>query len=142
MRKSKVVVAGCGRFGAMLADTLAMHGRSVTVIDKDPHSLDRLDNQFPGFTLIADASRLSVLDSVGLRDADTLVAATDKDSVNIVIAQIAKRIFGVRNVYARLADDEMEALLRPYDITAICPHQLCLGQFALQSDLQAEEVPS
>lgn len=134
--KKRVIIAGCGRFGAMLASTLHAHGHSVTVIDVNPRAFDRLDTTFSGFTLVADATRVPILKSSGIPIADIFVACTQVDSNNVLMAEVAKRIFDVENVYVRLDDDDLTDLVRPYEITALCPHQLCISEFELRSGLE------
>jgi trk system potassium uptake protein TrkA len=46
----KVVIAGCGRVGALLATRLSAAGHDVAVIDKDPHAFERLGKMFRGKT--------------------------------------------------------------------------------------------
>jgi trk system potassium uptake protein TrkA len=134
--KKRIIIAGCGRFGAMLANALHTRGHSVTVIDINPRAFDRLDTAFSGFTLIADATRVPILKSSGIPIADIFVACTQIDSNNVLMGEVAKRVFDVENVYVRLDDDDLTDLVRPYGITALCPHQLCLNEFELRSGIE------
>ena len=97
---------------------------------------DRLDTAFSGFTLIADATRVPILKSSGIPIADIFVACTQIDSNNVLMGEVAKRVFDVENVYVRLDDDDLTDLVRPYGITALCPHQLCLNEFELRSGIE------
>jgi trk system potassium uptake protein TrkA len=44
----KILIIGCGRVGAGLADTLTSRGHSVTVVDKEPLAFEKLGERFEG----------------------------------------------------------------------------------------------
>ncbi|MBC7960129.1 MAG: NAD-binding protein, partial [Vallitaleaceae bacterium] len=45
-----------------------------------------------------------ILESAGIREADALLSLTNGDNTNIMVAQIAQNIFGVKKVIARIVD--------------------------------------
>ena len=55
-RNQKVLVAGCGRFGACLAAALSEAGYDILVIDKQKSAVRRLSDSFQGFEIEGDAS--------------------------------------------------------------------------------------
>ncbi|MGA7733695.1 MAG: NAD-binding protein, partial [Chloroflexia bacterium] len=48
----KIVILGCGRVGARLAQLMEAEGHSVSIIDADPDALDRLPETFSGRTTL------------------------------------------------------------------------------------------
>ncbi len=116
-----VVIVGCGRFGSFLANTYSKAGSSVVVIDPDPKSFSSLSSDFSGFTLEGSASEFDILNQAKTKKADLFVAATEKDSMNLYIAQIAKIHFGVRDVIARISDPELTNMYEDTGIDVICP---------------------
>lgn len=44
----KIVILGCGRVGAALANMFDSEGHEVSVIDRDPYSFERLKPDFKG----------------------------------------------------------------------------------------------
>jgi trk system potassium uptake protein TrkA len=100
----KVLIVGCGRVGATLAGILDSEGHQVTVIDVDRGSFAHLPATFKGATDLANGADLDVLRRNGIDKADALLALTQGDNRNLMAAQIAKEIFGVKRVFAKVND--------------------------------------
>jgi trk system potassium uptake protein TrkA len=124
-----VVIAGCGKLGSYLANLLSLEGQDVIVIDKDSDSFSGLDSGFSGFALTGDATEIDILEQARLRQSDLLVACTENDNVNMMVAQIARDIFKVKKVMARVFDPERASIYRDLNIETICPTQLSAMQF-------------
>jgi trk system potassium uptake protein TrkA len=101
-----VVIAGCGRAGTALAVRLDAEGDSVCVVDRDAAARNRLHGGFSGEFVAGSGMRRAVLEAAGIERADALVALTHSDSLNIVIARIAREVFRVPLVTGRLNDVE------------------------------------
>ena len=130
-RHAYTVVVGCGRLGAGLADTLYDEGEDVVVVDKDKDSFRKLSSSFGGLSVEGNGMDLDILDSVELKRADTLIAVTDNDNVNIMISQLAKEVFNVRKVIARLSDPQRSCIYQDFGIETICPSVLSERQVDL-----------
>jgi trk system potassium uptake protein TrkA len=111
-----VVVVGCGRLGSILADTLSGQGASVVVVDQSEAAMARLSGAFSGFRILGDASEVSVLREAGVDRADFVIAATDRDNLNLFVALAAKELFGTSRVAARLFDPTREPVFDELDI--------------------------
>ncbi len=96
------VIIGGGKVGFHLSLILQAQGHEVTVIEKDTAKLERLERELGEAAVHGDGSRPSVLESAGCRRADVVVAVTGDDAVNLLISQIAAKIFGVQRTMARL----------------------------------------
>ncbi|MCX5702731.1 MAG: TrkA family potassium uptake protein [Candidatus Omnitrophica bacterium] len=101
-----VIILGCGRVGSELAKLLSSEGHNVVVIDKSKDSFERLGGAFNGVTLEGNGFDLSLLKQAGIEKADTFCAVTNGDNTNLVSAQVAKRIFKVPKVIARVYDPQ------------------------------------
>ncbi len=101
-----VIIAGCGRVGSELAKLLSNEGHNVVVIDKSQGSFDRLGGTFNGLTLVGNGFDLSLLKQAGIEKADAFCAVTNGDNTNLVSAQVAKKIFKVPKVIARVYDPQ------------------------------------
>jgi len=99
-----VIIVGCGRVGAELAQLLSGEGHDVVVIDKNPNSFDRLGGTFNGLTLTGNGFDLSLLKQAGIEKADAFCAVTNGDNTNLIAAQVAKKIFKTPKVIARVYD--------------------------------------
>lgn len=124
-----VVIVGCGRLGSLLASRLSSLGSSVVVIDRDETAFDALSAEFSGFQVTGDAAELAVLRQARIDRAGSVLAITSFDNVNLMVAQVAQKVFGVPQVLARVNDPSREAVYREFGIETICPTALSAGAF-------------
>ncbi|ADL05481.1 potassium channel family protein [Lacrimispora saccharolytica] len=115
------IIVGCGRLGANLANTLSDEGGNVLIIDKNKNAFRKLSPSFGGLTVTGDGTDFDVLQEAQIEKADVLVVVTNNDNVNVMIAQIAREIFKVSRVIARLYDPERECVYNEFGIDTICP---------------------
>ncbi len=115
-----IVVVGCGRLGAYLANRLSEAGSSVVVIDVSPDAFRNLSVGFSGFHIEGDGTELGVLAQAKAEQADLLLATTRRDNVNLMVAQLAKSVLGVPRVIARVFDPQREESYRGLGVDTIC----------------------
>lgn len=101
-----VIIVGCGRVGAELAKLLSGEGHDVVVVDKSQESFARLGDTFNGLTMVGNGFDLALLKQVGVEKADAFCAVTNGDNTNLISAQVAKKIFRVPKVFARVYDPQ------------------------------------
>ncbi len=116
-----IILVGCGRVGAQLATMLSQEGHAVVVVDSDPNSFNRLSENFSGSTIRGNGIDEDVLRGVGIERADAVVTATNGDNTNIMVAQIAQRIYGVERVVARCYDPVRSNAYEMLGLKTICP---------------------
>ncbi|MCL1904388.1 MAG: TrkA family potassium uptake protein [Oscillospiraceae bacterium] len=126
--KSYIIVVGCGRLGANLATALSDVGENVVLIDKSAESFRKLSPSFGGITLVGDASEMTVLNNAGIAKATAVISLTNNDNTNIMVAQLAKKMFNINQVIARLYDPERECVYREFGIETICPAVLSMKE--------------
>lgn len=124
-----IIVAGCGRLGATLASELSGKGNSVVVIDRDPTRFAALTAEFSGFHLAGDAIEQEVLRSAKIEQADCFLATTNHDNINLMLAQVAKVIYGVPLVMARIYDPLRRPVYERLGIDTISPTELSAQEF-------------
>lgn len=100
----KVIVVGCGKFGVRVAGYLSRQNHDVTVIDSDREAFHAFNEEFTGRTLCGVGYDRDVLEQAGVATADVLISCASSDSLNAVIASVAKNIFHVPTVIARMYD--------------------------------------
>ena len=117
----KIVVMGCGRVGAALAAELSSEGNEVLVLDIDASAFRFLPDDFRGSTHVGNGIDVDVLKKIGVRDADAFVSTTRGDNRNVMAAQIAKHVFGVKIVATRVFDPLREEMYRNMGLRTINP---------------------
>lgn len=124
-----IVVVGCGRLGSQLANQLSREGHAVVVIDPNEATFSDLSPDFSGFRVPGDASQMAVLKAAKLQRADILIATTHEDNVNLMVAQVARKIFKVPRVMARVFDPKRETVYSRLGIRTICPTSVAAEMF-------------
>jgi trk/ktr system potassium uptake protein len=112
-----VLIVGCGRVGATLAGTLDASKHDVTIVDRDRASFAHLPAGFSGTTFLGNGVDLDVLRQVGVEKVDAFLSLTDGDNRNLMAAQIAKEIFGVKRVFAKVNDPIRAEIYRAKGLT-------------------------
>jgi trk system potassium uptake protein TrkA len=105
-----VIVVGCGRVGSELAMLLSHRGHDVTVIDHVGSSFSHLDPAWRGRTIEAEAMAEGVLEKAGIAQAQGLASVTNSDSVNAVVAHVARTVYKVPSVVSRNYDPRWRPL--------------------------------
>jgi trk system potassium uptake protein TrkA len=95
---------GCGRVGATLTRSLEERGHSTAVIDVNPEAFRRLGPDFRGITVTGMGFDRGVLEEANIQDADAFAAVSSGDNSNIISARVARELYGVKNVVARIYD--------------------------------------
>jgi trk system potassium uptake protein TrkA len=97
-----VLIVGCGREGSELARSISQQGHAVTIVDADANNFDRLGPDFRGRTVHGFSFDRGTLERAGIATADAFAATTQSDNENIVAAKIARDVFKVARVAARV----------------------------------------
>lgn len=119
-----IIIIGCGRVGSDLASVLDKRGNDVSVIDRDERNFDRLPGDFSGFTTAGVPIDQEVLKKAGIESCDAVCAITQDDNLNIMAAQLAKDIFHVQRVFARISDPDKVDVFKGFGIQTVCPTDL------------------
>lgn len=122
------IIIGCGRLGANLANTLSDNGEDVLIIDKNKEAFRKLSPAYGGLSLSGDATDLDILQEAQINNATTVIAVTNNDNANILVAQVAREIFHIERVIARLYDPEREYVYHEFGIDTICPAVLSVKE--------------
>lgn len=115
-----VVIVGCGRVGALLADSLAGAGHSVTILDTNTAAFDKLPSSFAGNAIRGDGTDEDVLRRAGTEGADLFLAMTEGDNRNVMAAQLALEALGVDRVIAKINDPVRADAYATLGIATLC----------------------
>jgi trk system potassium uptake protein TrkA len=119
-----IVIAGCGRLGAQLASIAAKDKHDVAVVSRTVDDFKRLTDNFNGITLEGIEFDIDTLKSAGIEQAGAFAAVTSDDNTNIMAAQVARNVFKVPIVVARVFDPLKEKTFNALGIDSICPTTL------------------
>lgn len=114
-----VVIMGCGRVGSSLAETLDHLGHTVAVIDQDAASFRRLSKDYRGRTVQGVGFDREVLLEAGIEQAAAFAAVSSGDNSNILAARVAREMFGIENVAARIYDQRRAAVYQRLGIPTV-----------------------
>ena len=101
----KIIIVGAGKVGFFLAEQLSREQHDVTVIDSSEESLRRVADALDVMSFKGNGVTADVLRQAGAEQADILVAATDRDEVNMVCCLSARKM-GCRYTIARIRNPE------------------------------------
>ena len=119
-----VLVVGCGKLGSQLSSVLSKMGHDVAVIDNFPEHFDGLSDDFSGYTVSGVPIDQDVLRRAGIEGCDALVAVTNDDNMNVMVCQLAREIFKVPRVLARIYDPPRGSVFSHFGLHTICPNNL------------------
>ncbi len=112
----KIAVLGGGQVGSSLAKILTDDGNDITLVDINSSVLEDLQEDNDIKTIHGNASSPSVLEQAELNDCDILIAITGSDEVNLVSCHLAKKMFNVPTVIARLRNSEFQVSTSGFDL--------------------------
>ncbi|BCN29599.1 potassium channel family protein [Anaeromicropila herbilytica] len=115
----KVIVVGLGRMGIGLSLNLMKKGHQITVIDSNPSAFEKLGKNFNGTKIVGIGFDREVLTEARIDQVDAVVSCTSSDEANAVIARIARNIYRVPRVVARLYDSRKADIYRRIGIQTI-----------------------
>lgn len=114
-----IMIIGCGRVGSQLAVLLSQEGHNVTILDKDPAAFKKLGGTFNGITATGSGFDEDLLKELGIEKLDAFVAVTSGDNTNLMTTQIAKKVFKVPRVIARVYDPKRADIFRKLGLDII-----------------------
>jgi trk system potassium uptake protein TrkA len=137
-----LLIVGAGRVGSAVAKRAQAAGHTVSVLDEDPLSHERLEEtggqsweDAGGRFTVGTALEIDALLDAGIEEADVFIASTDGDNTNLTVAQIAQRRFGVQKVVCRVMDPARAAWYAEQGLHTISPTQHAIEMFERALDL-------
>ena len=115
-----VIVVGCGRVGSRLAGMLTDAGANVCVVDRRADAFDNLGRNFNGSTVQGLGYDEDTLVKAGIEDCDVVAAVTQLDNANLMVTEVASRLYGVPHVIARLYNHDHERAYMQLGIDYVC----------------------
>lgn len=102
----KIFIIGGGREVYFLIKAFISKGYDLTVINQDADFCKKLSRSFKATVVVGDGSKPFMLEESGIAHADMVIALTNNDPDNLVICQIADKIYGIRKTFAIVNNPE------------------------------------
>ena len=122
----KVMIIGCGRVGSVLANRLDEAGHQVVVLDRNQNAFRRLSEKFSGERIVGNGLLDEFVRPTLGKKTDLLFAITDKDNINLMIAQRVKRNFQLDRVVAVVHDSILAGLYKELGVETVCSTDLVI----------------
>jgi trk system potassium uptake protein TrkA len=119
-----IIVVGCGRVGVQLATLFSRDKNSVVIVDNEPQSFNSLGRYFEGRSITGLGFDEDVLIEAGAEECEVLLAVTSDDNTNLMIAEVARTLFGVPRVLARLYNPSRENSYLQLGLDFVCDTNL------------------
>ncbi len=131
-----ILIVGAGRVGSAVAKSALAEGHTVSVLDADPLSHERLDAGQPtswedagGRFTVGTAIEVDALEAAGIGEADLFIAATRGDNTNILVSQVAQKRYRVPRVIVRVLDPARSDWYAEQGLHTICAVKLGIQMF-------------
>ena len=123
-----IVIMGCGRLGASIANELLQQGHRIHILDLRPDNFDRLPSdpieREVLIPIVGDGTSFEDLRRANIQDADVFIAVSGRDTRNALSAQIAKHVFEVPRAVCRMNDPTRRDMYDELGLAAISGIQL------------------
>ncbi|PIX51951.1 MAG: potassium transporter TrkA, partial [Candidatus Aquicultor secundus] len=145
-----ILIAGAGKVGRYLAQNLSeMH--QIGSIDLNQTHLSQLEGKPNITTYKGDATDPKKLEEAGILRADIVASVTGDDEDNLVIAQLAKQVYQIPRVVARVNDPRNQwlftrewgvdiAVSSPQIILQLISEEVSLGEVLTLLKLRVGEL--
>lgn len=115
----KVIIVGCGKLGSGLAKALLRKGNQVTIIDRDAEAFELLGKDFQGEKIVGTGFDRDILEQAGISRADAVISCSKSDEANALIGKLARDVYRVPRVIARLYDPRRAEIYRSLGIQTL-----------------------
>ncbi len=115
----RIIVVGAGEVGTYVADRLSRQEHDIALIELDPERFMQVDAELDVLAINGSGTDPAALKRAGIEEADLLVAATNKDEINLFSALLARQA-GVSKTIVRvesrkLRSKEVASLFEKFD---------------------------
>ena len=114
-------------------------GWEVVAVDEKEEALSRLGESWDGGFVVGHGMDTSVLRRAGVEEADAVVVSTDGDNTNIVVGQVAQKMFAIDCVVVRVLDPARAEFYRSRGVRTVCPTSTAIS--VLTDAVRACEIP-
>lgn len=114
-----IIIVGCSATGYHLSRLLMVAGHEVVVVEKNLARCQLMWEEMGSVVLQGDGADPADLKRAGAVRADVLVAVTGRDETNLVVCQLAKRLFSVERTIATIQDPKNQPIFRLLEVDVV-----------------------
>ena len=105
----KTIIAGGGKVGTELTKKLSREGHEITLIDLDAEVLENIMEHYDVISVLGNAASLDTLEEANVKDAELLIAATDRDEENMLACLTGHAVNPNLHTIARIRNPEYKS---------------------------------
>ena len=124
----RIVIIGAGKVGYSLARMLSAEEHDVIVVEPEIERGNIINEKLDVQVVNGNGASPRLQRAIDIGNADLVIAVTDRDNVNIIVSEMAKQMFNVTKVIARLSDPQRSCVYQQLGIETICPSVLSARQ--------------
>lgn len=137
-----ILIVGCGKVGSSLANLLDSQGHDIVIVDPVYENFDLLSSDFSGYTISGLPIDQDVLRQAGIEGCDVVAAVTKEDNVNIMVSEVADKIFNIKNIITRIYDPDRESIFSTYGLKTVCPTNMTVAAIcaAINNEINTQQI--
>ena len=143
----RILIAGAGELGRLLASTLCTADHDVTIMDSDAGMLEHINDNLDIKVVEGSCVNIRTLKEAGIGNADALLAVSGDEAANILCCQLASKL-GVHRTVCRVNSQDCfseEDGVTPDKLgiwKCVSPSEECVGKIrsVLRNRLLVEKI--
>ena len=88
----KIIIAGCGKIGGTIVQSLVAEGHDIVVIDNSPAVITELTNIYDVMGICGNCVDSDVLETAGIAETELFVSVAGSDELNMLSCFIARKM--------------------------------------------------
>ncbi len=135
-----IIIAGGGKVGSFLAKDLSRRGHTIALIERREDRAARIASELPDvFVIRGDACDADYLEDAGIERADAVIAVTGDDDDNLVISQLAKEVYHIQKVIARVNNPKNEKIFEVLGVGVPVSATSIIGKI-VEEEVSVDEI--
>ncbi len=108
---TKAIIIGGGKIGYYLTKTLSENDYDLSLVEADKEISKQVANTLDATVVWGDGTSATTLEKAGVKNCDAVIAVTGRDESNLIICQMAKKLYNVPKTVAKVNNPKnVEAL--------------------------------
>lgn len=98
----KAIIVGGGKIGYYLTKTLAENDYDLSLIEENKTTSKQVANTLDATVVWGDGTCVKTLEKAGIKNCDAVIAVTGRDESNLIICQLAKKLYNIPKTIAKV----------------------------------------